>query len=54
MDKVKPVENHKKCMRCGRKYPIDEANKQCSCGGWLYTGGIYRQRRTGGGTDGKA
>ncbi|MCD7994505.1 MAG: hypothetical protein LUK37_23065 [Clostridia bacterium] len=40
METVRPVEVHKICLKCRKRYPIKEA--RCSCGGWLYVTGLYR------------
>ena len=45
---MKPVENYKKCMRCGDKYRIESQLTKCMCGGLLYiVGTIYQEKTTG-------
>ena len=54
MERVRPIEVHKECRRCGKRYPMSE--ERCICGGWLYVTWLCRStypHKTGGDTDGQ-
>ena len=47
VETVKPIDVQAMCLICRKRYPV--GTKQCTCGGHLYTTGIYRSAmsRTG-------
>lgn len=45
---MRPVENYKKCMRCGDKYRIESQLTRCMCGGHLYVINVFYQEKSAG------
>lgn len=49
----RPIEIHKICLCCRRRYPVDTRETACECGGHLYTArSHYQPVVKGDGTDG--
>lgn len=54
MEIVRPIDVHKECRRCGKRYSMSE--ERCTCGGWLYVTWLCRStypHKTGGDTNGQ-
>ena len=48
-----PIEVHKICLCCRRRYSVDTMEAVCECGGHLYTArSHYQPKVRGGGADG--
>lgn len=52
MEKVRPIDVHKLCLVCRRRYSME--SERCDCGGRLYVSGAYRSNLwIGGGAGGQ-